>query len=67
MGCACGGGVAGRDGLEVLGYRVTLPDGTKVPPEDQAPFLTKTDAQIEQRQAGGGTIVRLVRRRAAEL
>ena len=43
-----------------LGYLVTYPDGTSTP--ESQPFMTLTEAKIEVRQAGGGTIRKLVKR-----
>ena len=42
--------------MEIVGYRVTLPDGTVVPPEGQAPFFSQAEARAEVRGAGGGTV-----------
>ena len=43
-------------GIEVTGYRVTLPDGTVVPRTDLPPFLSQAEAKAEVRMAGGGTV-----------
>ena len=62
MGCGCGArrkSVAA--GLTTVGYLVTYPDGSTTP--ESEPFLTLTEAKIEVRQAGGGTIRKLVRRK----
>lgn len=64
MGCNCGKGGRGmvtKTGDTTLGYRVTLPNGTTVPPENEAPFFTVLEARVEQRAAGGGTIRRIVK------
>jgi hypothetical protein len=42
--------------MEISGYRVTLPDGTVVPPLDMPPFLSPIEAKAEVRAAGGGTV-----------
>lgn len=42
--------------MEITGYRVTLPDGTVVPPADSPPFLSQIEARAEVRAAGGGTV-----------
>ena len=64
MGCNCGGGLrmGGRPVDNTLGYQVTLPDGTKVPPDGEPPFFSVLEARTEQRRAGGGTIRRLVKK-----
>lgn len=62
MGCNCGKRRAVRAGGETLGYQVTYPDGTSTPTD--APFLTITEAKMAVREAGGGTIKRLVRKPA---
>lgn len=61
MGCGCSKRRAAvKDGGVTIGYLVTYPDGS-VTPEDQ-PFLSITEAKVEVRQAGGGTIRKLIRR-----
>lgn len=61
MGCGCSKRRAvAKDGGVTIGYLVTYPDGTTTP-EDQ-PFLSITEAKVEVRQAGGGTIRKLVKR-----
>ncbi|QGH80021.1 hypothetical protein SEA_NHAGOS_10 [Gordonia phage NHagos] len=60
MGCNCGKRRSVSAGGQTLGYIVTYPDGTTTP--EDAPFLTITEAKAEVRQAGGGTIKRLVRK-----
>jgi hypothetical protein len=64
---ACGCSKRGKSSLagDTLGYRVTLPDGTVVPPADQAPFFSVVEAKVEVRSAGGGTIRREVKNRNA--
>lgn len=68
MGCNCGGGLkAGNRPVDnTLGYQVTLPDGTKVPPDGEPPFFSVLEARTEQRRAGGGTIRRLLKPPVAE-
>lgn len=61
MGCACGKRRLVSAGGETLGYRVTLPNGTVVPPEDQPPFFSHPEARAEVRAAGGGTVRRITR------
>ena len=64
MGCNCGKGgrKAGPGAVDnTLGYQVTLPSGLKVPPDGEAPFMSVIEAKVVQRQAGGGTIRRLVK------
>lgn len=64
MGCNCGKGGARATALAqdtTLGYQVTLPSGLKVPPDGEAPFMSVIEAKVVQRQAGGGTIRRLVK------
>lgn len=58
MGCRCGGG-ASRPAETTLGYLVTYPDGSSTP--EDAPLLSMMEARREVRQAGGGTIRRLVK------
>lgn len=65
MGCGCRGKGSSASRNEVLGYQVVLPDGVKVPPDGDPPFLSVAEAKVEVRQAGGGTIHRLTRNRAA--
>jgi len=43
--------------MTILGYTVTYPDGTTSPD-----FLSITEAKVEVRQAGGGTIRKVVRK-----
>jgi hypothetical protein len=42
--------------MEITGYRVTLPDGSVVPPVGMPPFLSQAEAKAEVRTAGGGTV-----------
>lgn len=57
MGCGCSKRArAHASGLEITGYRVTLPDGTVVPPTNMPPFLSQIEAKAEVRAAGGGTV-----------
>lgn len=55
MGCGCNKRRYIGTPQEVVGYRVTLPDGTQVPPADQPPFFSVVEARAEIRRAGGGT------------
>jgi len=58
MGCGCGARRrAAASGMTILGYTVTYPDGTTSPD-----FLSITEAKVEVRQAGGGTIRKVVRK-----
>lgn len=61
MACGCNKRRVAGTPQEILGYRVTLPDGTQVPPADQAGFFSVVEARAEVRRNGGGT-VRVVRR-----
>lgn len=62
MACGCSARrKAARNGEIVLGFLVTYPDGSTTP-EDQ-PFMSITEAKVEVRMAGGGTIRKLVRRK----
>lgn len=45
----------------VLGYRVTLPDGTIYPPIGTAPLLSRQEAKDVVSRAGGGTAYAEVR------
>ena len=57
MGCGCSSRARARAaGVEITGYRVTLPDGSVSPPADQAPFLSAAEAKAEVRAWGGGTV-----------
>lgn len=57
MGCGCSKNARYKAaGMEITGYRVTLPDGTVVPPVDKPPFLSQVEAKAEIRAAGGGTV-----------
>lgn len=57
MGCGCSKRAKARAaGVEIVGYRVTRPDGTVVPPESQPPFFSVVEARIEVRSSGGGTV-----------
>ena len=57
MGCGCSKRArAAAAGVQIMGYRVTRPDGTVVPPVDQPPFLSQIEAKAEVRMAGGGTV-----------
>jgi hypothetical protein len=60
MGCGCSARRKPSAGT-VIGYLVTYPDGTTTP--ESQPFMSLTEAKIEVRQAGGGTIRKLVKRR----
>lgn len=63
MGCGCGKKLRARAaGEEILGYRITRPDGTVVPPETQAPFMSQAEARAEIRASGGGTARTVTRR-----
>lgn len=46
-------------GGETRGYQVIYPDGTATDPDE--PFFSIVEAKAEIRQAGGGTIKRLVK------
>ena len=60
MGCGCGARrKAAASGTTVLGYVVTYPDGSSTP--ENSPFLSITEAKVEVRQAGGGTIRKIVK------
>lgn len=57
MGCSCSKRARARAaGIEITGYRVTLPDGSVSPPADQPPFLSQAEARAEVRAWGGGTV-----------
>ena len=57
MGCGCSKRArAHAAGVEIMGYRVTLADGTVVPRADLPPFLSQAEARAEVRMAGGGTV-----------
>lgn len=57
MGCGCSARAkAAAAGVAIMGYRVTQPNGTVVPPEDQAPFFSLAEARAEVRTSGGGTV-----------
>jgi len=59
MGCGCGARRrAAASGVTVVGYVVTYPDGTS-----SSEFLSLIEAKVEVRQAGGGTIRKVVRPR----
>ena len=62
MGCNCGKRKTAYAGGETLGFQVIYPDGTSTP--EDAPFLTAMEAKLAVREAGGGTIKRLVRKPA---
>lgn len=73
MGCGCNGG-AGKGGKsDTIGYYVVLPDGAVIPagvnPDDpsagEPPFILYAEAYNEVVQAGGGTVHRLRKPRAA--
>ena len=49
--------------MEIIGYRVTLPNGSVVPPADKPPFLSQIEAKAEVRAAGGGTVRTEARKR----
>ena len=56
MGCECGRrSRAAANGQEIAGYRVTLPDGSTVPPVGRPPFMSPADARSEIRTRGGGS------------
>ena len=56
-GCgSCGSRRPPDRGNEVIGYRVTRPDGTVVPPANEPPFFSVIDARAEVLMTGGGTI-----------
>lgn len=61
MACGCSKRRTAGTPQEILGYRVTLPNGEVVPPEDQAPFFSVIEARAEVRRQGGGT-ARTIRR-----
>ena len=62
MGCGCGARRrAAASGVTLVGYVVTYPDGTSS--SETAPFLSLVEAKVEVRQAGGGTIPKVVRRK----
>lgn len=57
MGCGCSKRSRyAAAGMEITGYRVTLPDGRVVPPVGNPPFLSQIEAKAEVRAAGGGTV-----------
>lgn len=57
MGCGCSKRArAAAAGVQIMGYRVTLADGTVVPRVDLPPFLSQAEARAEVRMAGGGTV-----------
>lgn len=63
MGCGCSKRARARAaGVEILGYRVTRPDGTVVPPEPDPPFFSLAEAKAEIRASGGGTAYTVTRK-----
>lgn len=63
MGCGCAQRAkAAVAGLKIVGYRITRPDGTVVPAEDQAPFMSLAEARAEVRASGGGTVRTVTRK-----
>lgn len=57
MGCGCSKRArAAAAGVSIVGYRVTRPDGTVIPPEESAPFFALAEARAEVRASGGGTV-----------
>lgn len=63
MGCGCSKRARARAaGVEIAGYRVTLPNGTVVPPESDPPFFSQAEARAEVRSNGGGTIRMITRK-----
>lgn len=61
MACGCGKRRLAGTPEEIIGYRVTLPDGEVIPPEGQPPFFSVIEARAEVRRKGGGT-ARAIRR-----
>lgn len=59
MACGCSRRNQVVQGGETLGFIVTFPDGTSTP--EDAPLMSITEAKRLIREAGGGTIKRLVR------
>ena len=59
MGCSCNKRNQVVQGGETLGFIVIYPDGTSTPAD--APILSITEAKRLIREAGGGTVKRLVR------
>ena len=58
MGCGCSARRrASRAGEVTLGYEVTYPDGSM-----SSTFMSLVEARVEVRQAGGGTIRKVVKR-----
>lgn len=56
MGCGCSKRAAAKAaGVQIVGYRVTRPDGTVVPPEGEPAFMSLAEARAEVRSSGGGT------------
>lgn len=57
MACGCNGAKRRLRGTpdEIIGYRVTLPNGAVIPPVDEAPFFSMIEARAEVRRNGGGT------------
>lgn len=63
MACGCSKRARARAaGVEIVGYRVTLPDRTVIPPENSAPLLSLAEARAEVRTAGGGTVRTITRK-----
>ena len=61
MACGCGARrKAAAAGVVTVGYVVTYPDGSSTP--ESSPFLSLVEAKVEVRQAGGGTIRKLIRK-----
>lgn len=57
MACGCGKRArAAAVGKAIAGYRLTLPDGTVIPPADRSPFFSDAEARAEVRKQGGGTV-----------
>jgi len=58
MACGCGARAkAAAAGMEILGYRITFPDGSVYP--TNGVFLTKAEALAEIRDRGEGTAVQV--------
>ena len=56
MACGCGRRArAAAQGKTINGYRVTLPDGSVLPPEGESPYLSPAEARAAIRKHGGGT------------